>query len=97
MHDQTRYQMELAGESATLYILERIAETDGPALAALCRELPEHVRTLRVDMRAVGTMTAEAMRAVRALLAGWRARRDGRYDLRTSYLVATCRQLETAA
>lgn len=97
MHDRTQYQIELAGESATVYLFEHLALADESSLVALCRELPPHVRILRVDARGLGAMTASAMGAVRALFAAWRGQREGRFALRTTYLVATCSQLESAA
>ena len=89
MPDRMHYQLELAGEGATLYIAGHLADSHVSTLSAVCAELPEHVRTLRLDLRAVGSMTAEATRAVRALLQNWRLRRKGSYHLSTSYLVAT--------
>ena len=97
MHDRTQYQIELAGESATVYLFEPIALADDSSLVAHCRDLPRHIRILRVDARGLGTMTAGGMRAVRALFAAWRERREGTFALRGSYLVASCRQLESAA
>lgn len=92
MHDRTRYQIELAGDSATLYVFEQLTDADIPPVVALCHEQPIDIRTLRVDMRAVGVLTAAGMTVVRAILSAWRARAGGAYDLRSSYLVATCQQ-----
>ena len=97
MHNGTQYQIELAGEAATVYLFERLDLADESSLVALCRELPPHVRILRVDARGLGSMTGGGMRAVRALFAAWRDRHEGHFALRTSYLVASCRQLESAA
>lgn len=94
MHGTMHYQLELAGEAATLYITRTIGDHNVSTLAAECQNLPPHVRTLRVDMRAVGTMTSDALRAVRTLLQSWRERRHGEYRLRTSYLIATCTRVD---
>ena len=97
MHDHAQYQIVIAGESATVYLFENLALSDESALVAHCRELPGHVRILRVDARGLGALTATGMGAVRALFAAWRERREGHFALRSSYLVATARQLESAA
>ncbi len=94
MPDNMHYQLELSGEAATLYIAGHLQDCHVSTLATVCRSLPAHVRTLRLDMRAVGTMTADATRAIRTLLQGWRERREGDCRLSTSYLVATCTGLE---
>lgn len=94
MPDRMHYQLELAGEAATLYIGGQLADTHVSTLSAVCGELPPHVRTLRLDMRAVGSMTADATRAVRILLQRWRDAHQGQVRLRTSYLVATCSGVE---
>lgn len=97
MHDRTKFQIELAGDSATVYLFEQLDRDRESSLVALCRDIPRHVRILRVDARNLGTMTSGAMRAVRALFAAWQDRREGQCILRGSYLVATWRQLESAA
>ena len=97
VHDRTQYQIELAGDSATVYLFEQLGTDGESSLATLCRDLPAHVRILRVDARGLGMMTSGAMHTVRALFAAWQERREGQCILRGSYLVASWRQLESAA
>lgn len=84
------YDIELAGTAATLYIAGRLGSEDVIRITEACRALPAHFRTLRVDLRALGAITADALGAVRTLLHDWRDRRHGEYRLRSGYLVVTC-------
>ena len=90
MQQHMHYQIELAGTAATLYIAGQLGAGDIPRITDACRALPAHFRTLRVDMRAMQAITAEALGAIRALLHDWRDRRQGEYRLRSGYLVVTC-------
>lgn len=90
MQQHMHYDIELAGTTATLYIAGRLGTEDVVRITQACRALPAHFRTLRVDLRALGTVTADALGAVRALLHDWRDRRHGEYRLRSGYLVVTC-------
>lgn len=94
MTHHMRYQFELTSESATLYLAGGIARHDAPALMALCDALPRTVRTLRLDLRAIGAVSAEALEVVRRLLRHWGASRRGEFRLSTSHLVATYQPAE---
>src|SRR3979490_3409502 len=94
MMDRMHYQLELAGTTATLYVAGGLDHQSVPTLLELCRLLPPHVRTLRLDLRAIGTMSAEATGAVRLLLRDWRDSRHGEFRLSTSHLLATCSEVE---
>ena len=89
------YQLELSGTTATLYVAGSLDLVSAPALVAVCGSLPAHVRTLRLDLRALGSMSADATGAVRLLLRCWHETRRGEYRLTTSYLVATCTEVRT--
>jgi hypothetical protein len=95
MMDRMYYQLEVAGGTATLYVASGLDDRSVYTLIEVCRLLPAHVRTLRLDLSALGTMTAEATGAVRLLLRHWRDDRHGEFRLSTSYLVATCREVDT--
>jgi len=90
MSHRVQFQLELAGESATVYVHDGLECDGSTTLLDLCASLPIHVRTLRLDLRATGTMTAEATRVVRLLLKHWRETRKGEFRLSTSHLLATC-------
>jgi ABC-type transporter Mla MlaB component len=94
MTDRMHYQLELAGETATLYLAGKLSHEDGLTLCDLCGALPPSVRTLRLDLHAIGAMSAEATATVRALLHHWRAQRHGEFRLSTSYLLAICTEIE---
>jgi|SRR5690348_12594434 len=87
------YQLEQTSESATIYIAGGLAQRDASALLALCDSLPTTVRTLRLDLRAVGCLSAEATTVIRRLLRHWGASR-GEFRLSTSHLMATYRPAE---
>jgi hypothetical protein len=94
MMDRMHYQLELAGETATLYLAGTLTYVDGLTLCDVCGALPASVRTLRLDLHAIGAMSAEATGTVRALLRYWREHRRGEFRLSTSYLLATCTKIE---
>jgi hypothetical protein len=86
-----RYAMEVAGDTATVYVTGSLAATDAFGLNRACGELPAHVRTLRLDLHGVQEVNDLAMIAVRAVLRYWRESREGsfRLALASEYLVAT--------
>ena len=96
MQQHMHYQIELAGTAATLYIAGQLGAEDVVRITNACRALPARCRTLRIDMRALRVLSAEALGAVRALVQDWRDRRDGEYRLRSGYLVVTCAEASTA-
>lgn len=88
MSDRMHFQLALAGDTATLYVSGSLDQYTVSTLLDVCGGLPSRVRTLHVDLRALGTMTAEATTAVRYLLRHWREIRHGEFRLSTSHLVA---------
>lgn len=88
------YQLEQTNQAATLYVAGSLARHDAPALLALCNSLPTTVSILRVDLRAVGSLSADAIDVIRRLLRHWAASRRGEFRLSTSHLVATYRPAE---
>jgi hypothetical protein len=97
MSDQMHYQLEISGETATMYVGGELGNRSVSALLDVCRALPARVRTLRLDLRAVGAMSADATNAVRLLLRDWREVRHGEFRLSTSFLVATCSEVDVCA
>jgi len=91
MSDRMRYQLEQTNECATLYLAGGLAPHDATALEAVCASLPATVRTLRLDLRALGAVSAEAMDVIRRVLRYWEASRGGEFRLSTSHLMATYR------
>ena len=85
-----RYQLEVAGESAAIYVSGSLDTGSAETLLEVCRSLPVSIRTLRLDLRSIGAMSACATDAVRRLLSEWRTTRRGEFRLSTSHLVATC-------
>jgi hypothetical protein len=90
MRYQKHLQLQLDGDSATLCVHGVLDHASDRSMLDLCAALPLHVRTLRVDLRALGAMSGEATSAVRSLLAHWRSTRGGEFRLITSHLLATC-------
>lgn len=94
MTNAMHHQLEQTNESATLYLAGGLAHTDAPALLALCDSLPRSVSILRLDLRAIGYLSAEAIDVIRRLLRQWGANRRGEFRLSTSHLMATYRPAE---
>lgn len=90
MRDREPFDLELAGESATLYVHGRLDQDSCAAMLEVCASLPTHIRTLRLDLRAIGAMTAEVTSAVHLLLRHWREARRGEFRLTASHLSAVC-------
>ena len=57
MMRHVNYQIEQTREAATIYVAGELAQRDVPALVALCDSLSPTVRTLRLDLRAVGCVS----------------------------------------
>lgn len=88
------YQLEQTSESATLYLAGGLSRDDAPSLLAICDSLPRTVGILRLDLRAMGYLSADAMDVIRGLLRHWAANRGGEFRLSTSHLLATYRPAE---
>ena len=58
--DRMHHQLELIGETATLYVQGTLAYEDIGTLIALCDSMPDGVRTLRLDLHGLGQLSAEA-------------------------------------
>ena len=86
-----QYSLEIGAGSATLYLAGTIAGPDAFALRAVCREIPERVTTLRLDLHAVTRFDEGAMDTIRSLVRYWRETRAGgfRLSFASEHLVAT--------
>lgn len=86
-----RHSLEVSNGSATLYLAGTIAGSDAFPLRRVCREIPAHVTTLRLDLHAVTEFAPGAMDAVRSLVRYWRDTRRGgfRLSFASEHLVAT--------
>jgi hypothetical protein len=93
MTQRMEYQVEMVGETATLYVSGTLGLANAGTLTRLCTTMPGRVRTLRVDLHGLGQLSADAMAAVRLLLAHWRLSRHGEFHLSTSHLMATLREV----
>jgi ABC-type transporter Mla MlaB component len=94
MMDRLHYRLERSGKTATLYLAGTVSVEDALTLCDACADLPMSVRTLRLDFRAIGSMSAAAIAVVRTLLRHWRAHRGDELQLSTSHLVATFSHVE---
>jgi ABC-type transporter Mla MlaB component len=97
MRDPMPFQLELAGESATLYLHGRLDHGSHTAMLKACAALPLSVRTLRLDLRAIRVMTADVTSVVRLLLTQWRDSGRGEFRLSTSHLMAVCTRVPASA
>ena len=75
MPNALRHEIEVAEDSATLYLTGELCAADAFALSAACSELPTRVHTLRLDLHGVTHMQDDAMGAVRSVLRYWRESR----------------------
>jgi ABC-type transporter Mla MlaB component len=84
-------EMEVADDSATLYLAGELSVDDAFFLSRACSELPVRVTTLRLDLHGVTQMGDDAMGAIRAVLRYWRESRGGsfRLSLASERIVAT--------
>jgi len=93
MTDRMHHQLEIVGETATLYVGGTLGYDDVDALIQACAAIPSRVRTLRVDLHSLGQLSAEATGTVRLLLSHWRESRHGEFRLTTSHMLATLREV----
>lgn len=87
------HQLELVGETATLYITGSLGREHVDTLIAACAAAPARARTLRLDLHGLGQLSAESISAVRPLLRFWRDTRHGDFRLTTSHMLATLREV----
>jgi hypothetical protein len=97
MTQRMQCQVEMVGETATLYVSGTLGRDNTGTLVLLCTAMPARIRTLRLDLHALGQLSADAVAAVRGLLAHWRENRQGDFKLNTSHLMATLREAGVAA
>jgi ABC-type transporter Mla MlaB component len=87
-----RHSLEIGAGSATLYLAGALAGSDAFPLRRVCREIPDGVVTLRLDLHAVTRLDDGAMDTIRSLVRFWRETRSGgfRLSFASEHLVATC-------
>lgn len=90
------HQLELVGDTATLYITGSLGPRHVDTLIRVCAEAPARVRTLRLDVHGLGQLSAESIGALRELLCFWRDTRRGEFRLTTSHMLATLREVTGA-
>ena len=86
-----QYSLEIGAGSATLYLAGTLAGPDAFPLRRVCREIPDRVTTLRLDLHAVSRLDDGAMDTIRSLVRYWRETRAGgfRLSFASEHLVAT--------
>jgi ABC-type transporter Mla MlaB component len=86
-----QHSLEVSEGSATLYLAGTLAGSDAFPLRGVCREIPQRVSTLRLDLHAVTLMDEGAMDTIRSLVRYWRETRGGgfRLSFASEHLVAT--------
>lgn len=86
-----QHSLEVSHGSATLYLAGTLAGPDAFCLRRICREIPGHVATLRLDLHGVTNLEQGAMDAIRSLVRYWRETRRGgfRLSFASEHLVAT--------
>ena len=85
------HEVEVADDSATLYLSGTLSARDGQVLDRVCGGLPTRVTTLRLDLHGVTHMENDAMIAIRGVLRYWRESRGGsfRLSLASERIIAT--------
>ena len=85
------HALELSERSATLYLTGELTAADAFRLRGVCREIPEQVRTLRVDLQGVVRIDVGALATIRAVVRYWKHSRGGafRLSIASEHLVAT--------
>jgi ABC-type transporter Mla MlaB component len=86
-----QHSLEIGAGSATLYLSGTLAGSDAFPLRRVCREIPDGVVTLRLDLHAVTRLEDGAMDTIRSLVRFWRETRTGgfRLSFASEHLVAT--------
>jgi len=86
-----QHSLEISAGSATLYLAGTLAGSDAFPLRRVCREIPDGVATLRLDLHAVSRLDEGAMNTIRSLVRFWRETRSGgfRLSFASQHLVAT--------
>ena len=86
-----QHSLEIGAAAATLYLAGTIRGSDAFALRRVCREIPDRVVTLRLDLHAVTRLDDGATETIRSLVRYWRDTRGGgfRLSLASQHLVAT--------
>ena len=86
-----QHSLEVGAGAATLYLCGTLGAADAFPLRRVCREIPQHVTTLRLDMHAVTRLDEGATETIRSLVRFWRDTRGGgfRLSLASEHLVAT--------
>lgn len=91
MKTSLHHEIEVADDSATLYLTGALCTADAFALARACADLPARVHTLRLDLHGITQVEEDGMGAIRAVLRYWRESRGGsfRLSLASDRIVAT--------
>jgi hypothetical protein len=99
MTDRLHHALEIHSGSATLYLKGHLSGADTFRLRRVCREIPMHVRTLRLDLHGVTGLEDGAASTLRALVRYWRESRNGcfRFSFASEHLVATMLEREAPA
>ena len=86
-----QHSLEISEGSATLYLAGTLAGADAFPLRRVCRDIPERVSTLRLDLHGVKRLDDGAMNTIRSLVRYWRETRGGgfRLSFASEHLVAT--------
>jgi hypothetical protein len=86
-----QHSLEIGAGSATLYLSGTLAGADVFPLRRVCREIPDGVDTLRLDLHGVTNLNEGAMDTIRSLVRFWRETRSGgfRLSFASAHLVAT--------
>ena len=85
------YELEVADDCATLYLMGVLEDAHAFTLNRICRELPKAVTTLRLDLHGVSSIREETMQIIRSVLRFWRESRGGsfRLSIASEHIVAT--------
>jgi ABC-type transporter Mla MlaB component len=85
------HALEVSESTATLYLSGELTAADAFRLRGICSEIPEQVRTLRVDLHGIVRIDVGALATIRGVVRFWKNSRSGtfRLSLATQHLVAT--------
>lgn len=91
MTTRLQHSLEIGAGCATLYLSGTLAGGDAFPLRRLCREIPDGITTLRLDLHGVTTLETGAMDTLRSLVRYWRETRRGgfRLSFASEHVVAT--------
>jgi len=85
-----RHSIDVTDATATVTLANTVSTRDVAAIRRHCREIPDGVQTLQLDLGGVTQFEGRVLQAVRGVVRDWRRTRRGecRLEFRSAMMVA---------